>query len=1131
MKSFNRFFTVCILLFTVLFVSACMHTSNTSSKKTVLQAKNFYFTQTADLPINYNASYFIEFYNWSDHTISLANKDFIVDNINLKNGYNPSDIIDVSQCQTIPANSSCHVLLKTYNKLNSDEGSFSIAVNKGEIKAITIVKYFTSHKDLDFDMQFGAPNTTFNFNRAQPISVNIPIVFNEDFYDIKVTHDHQINYQFLNCDASHFIKNTVCILQINSQGGKQFSSMIKITGKHGDENNNTQIILETPIVNSMSNFGNLLFGLSANSVVANGTNTVTLSLANNGLGTISSLVPSIVNGGSPLSITSNSCTGGTIASNGSCSIVITAADSTVWNVDGITLAYNDGLNSNTVTAPIVVKPNTGAYGALNLTVSGNMVTTKVNTSSMVTITVANPGSLTVNNVVVSKLNIPASVTQYQNTCSNSLAAGTSCKYVFQYSPTAVTSVNSFSFVINGNYTFAGSPVTISNLQNVSYSATNGGGYLSFNLSTMLYNPDFGTSVTQTVIVTNAGGASVSGISADFSSAAFPSEYSVVPASADYSSYQNCTTMSGSLAVGGKCVLTIQFNPQTVYFDAAVFEVDYTINGGSTNADFLAYQSNVVNSAVNIVVTKSVSGASGSGTIGSPYTVNTINGNDFTITYTYTNSGSTAATYFAVSPTPSVYYNITGTGSYPCPTSSTITLAAGAYCQLQVQGLNTNLYNVAQSAGAYNVRTPGVSFRDSSNGIMTLNNFGDIYVNFAAFYTAQITPTTTFNTSTGKITSKMTATILSASSSVSLDFAAYNPSGGNVTFTNDGSNGALYKCTLTSTVGANCYVNATYTTLGSDDDALFQMTPTSGGLISWMAVPNISALAYFYTHDGVSSLKAWKLNTDYSYSQLGSTISLTGYFPMVTYQNQLLAFTETNSITVYPINNDGSLGTATTVTVSPAFVAIPKTAIVSNFNGSLYVAAINNPGASAQVVTYKCGNIVSGSISCTSQTSSGTYNIDRIYSMTSGYNTTANTIYYTFGLGNGGLSSMLYTVNEGSVLNSTGPTNNSAFNLVASNYRLNPTIFYGGSSGNLYSVGYSANGAVGTSASLVNSSSWSNTSPSFFILEAAMNYTLPVPLALIHGGASNISFRTIDGTAQSAILSNVIQATVYVPLMP
>ncbi len=1124
MKWFNRFFTVFILVFIVLFCSACIHKNNTSSKKTVMPTKKFYFTQTADLPINYDSSYFIEFYNWSDHTISLENKDFIVDNINLKNGYIPNDVLDVSQCHTIPANSSCHVLLKTFNKLNGEEGSFSIALNKGEIKAVTIIKYFTSHKDSDIDMQFGAANTTFNFNRAQPISVNIPIVFNEDFYDVKVSHDHQINYQFLNCDVSHFIKKTVCILQINSQGGKQFTSIFKVTGKSSEFASDTRVILETSIVNSMNNFGNLLIGLNTNAIVANGTNNITLALANNGLGSISSLTPSIVNSGSPLSITSNSCTAGTIAPNGNCSIVITAANSTVWNVDGINIQYSDGINSNSISTPIIVKPNADAYGALNLSVSGNMVTTKVNTSSIVTITVNNPGSLSVNNILVTKLNIPSGVTQYQNTCSNTLAAGASCQYVFQYSPTAVTVLNTFSFIINGRYSYSGSPVTISNQENIQYSAINSGGYLQFSLNTMLYNLDFGNSSTQNVIVTNVGSAAVSGLSIDFSAAVVSGDYSVVPASVSYSGYQNCTTMNGSLAVGAQCVLTIQFNPQTVYFDAAVFEVDYNISGGSKSADFIAYQSNVINSGVNIVVTKSVTGASGSGTIGAPYTVNTINGNDFTVTYTYTNSGTADATYFAVSPNLSAYYTVTGTGSNPCPIGSTITLAVGASCQLQVQGLNPNLYNVAQIAGAYNFHTPGVSFRDSSNGIIILNNFGDIYINFVAFFTAQIIPTTTFNTSTGNITSKMTVTILSASSFANLSFIVYSPSssGGSVTYTNDGSSSTSNICTLDSTVGESCYVNASYATLGNDDDALFQMTPTGGGLVSWMAVPHISALAYFYTQDG-TNLKSWKLNTNYTFTQIGSSVDLSGYYASVVYQGQLLVFQSASQITAYPINNDGTLGTASTITVSPVFSSTPTAATVSNFNGSLYVSVVLSPGATAQVNTYKCGSVSGGSISCSSQTSSSSYTISNgITSMASGYN--ANLLFYT----TANWSNVMVSTSDGTSLDPTGtPVSGSGLNAVStSNYKLDPTLIYA-KYNTIYSAGYNNDGSVGSPSSIFNCSSCNITQ--IFMLEAAINYQLAVPLvAIIRSG--NFYFFAFDGSFTSASIT-ANQFAMYVPLMP
>ena len=1116
---------VLIILFSILSLS-CKNTVNNLYQNKAGLSNNFYFTHIASLPIDVDSSYSIEFYNWSDHTVFLQAKDFIIDDIQLKSGYKPADVVDVSQCNTLSSHSSCHIILSPFNKLKSTAGSFMISINHKEVKAVTIIKYFNSNKNLDFDVLFNSEDTNFNFNNTQPISLTIPIKFNVDFYNLTVDSSNSISHQFLNCDPKHIIKSTVCLLQINSQGGKLLADDIILRGYNNTNNSKQKTVLNTSISNNNSSIGNLLVGLSAYSIIVDGSlNKIIVFLANNGLSTISNITYSMINTNSLLAIVGNTCASGIITSNSNCYIHVEAIHkSTVWNMDGVNIHYYDGFENHNLQIPIIVKPSANSYGSLTLTTSGNMVTTQINHQSTVTVTVSNNGDLPVNNINTNITDLPATIHQLQNNCSNTLASNDSCQIIFQYNPTSATALNNFSFVASGEYMFANQPVTISNKSDISYSAVDSSGYLLFNINDMLFNINVNHSTVNHVIVTNNSSSSISNMLVDFSGSIYMNQYSVVNANVDYSNYPNCTTMVNNLAPGAQCVIAIKFDPTTVGYETGVFKIDYLVNGMSTHNDLLTYQSNVINGDINISVSKSISGYnSGSGIANDPYKVNTTNGDDFAITYTYTNTGSSPAQYLTVFPTYSAYYNVTGVGVTPCPINSSINLQPNQSCQLEIKGLNPNLPNLANISGAYNLHTPGVSFKNLNGDMLILDNFGDTYIDFNALYTAQILPHTTFDINAGTITSQMIVTILSANAVHSIDFVENSAFASGVTYSNDGSSSNLNTCTVNSNVGASCYINMTYHTLASNDSALFKVN--TNGLISWIPVANISALAYFYTQNG-TDLKAWKLNTDYSFNQLGASIPSISNDTAIIYNHQLLLFKSTAEIIDYPINNDGSLANAISVTVNPAFNGKPEAATVSQSNGSLYVATTTNPGATAQITTYKCGNISAGNISCTAQTSSNTYDITNITNITSGFDN--NALYYSITKINSPFNRILYSLNDGLTISETGASSFAGItNVVTSNYRLDKNIFFTAHH-NVNVSSYNLDGTINMSSNIVNTSDFGYNIPTFFFLKNAMNYLLPVPVILGKTTPIGLSFIAIDNSISSNVLEGN-NATVYVPL--
>jgi hypothetical protein len=485
----------------MLIITCCVGNKSNIPDIHFTENKSVYFSQITALPVNYNTSYSIELYNWTNRPLILKAQDFNIIGLNLKPNLTAHDVVNISRCQYLPMHSACSIEINVYNKFNDDDGSFSLALKQDNVRAITIIKYFASHDDWNFDTKLNNQEIDVALNNIQPMLISIPIVFNKDYYNVNISHNSAITTYLLNCNADHISKaQHVCILQVKVEGGQKFSSLLRVTARQEGKYDTEELIV-TNIVNTMSNFGSLLVGLTSNYIIANGASTTTLLLANNGSGSISNLVFTFEKSDSILNIVSNSCASG-IASNGTCSIVILASNSNIWTIDGININYANGLNNNLSTfAPIIIKPS-GAYGALNLSVSGVLTNTTIYNSATTTITISNTGALDVYNLVVSAT-LPNNIIRLQNSCSNKLLSGSSCQYIYKYTPTIITTTNSFDFIINGQYSFAQLPVTISNKISIAYSSLNFLGSLYTQsgslISSYRMNPDYSFTPAGTLI--------------------------------------------------------------------------------------------------------------------------------------------------------------------------------------------------------------------------------------------------------------------------------------------------------------------------------------------------------------------------------------------------------------------------------------------------------------------------------------------------------------------------------------------------------------------------------------------------------------------------------------------------------
>jgi hypothetical protein len=644
----------------------------------IVKGQEFYLGQSGAIPLD-NKSYPIMLYNNSDDNIQISSENIKLLNIKLVDNKLASTVVDTTLCSTLPAHGECQLNVSLYNKMANGSGEFGLQI-KGEkasnlsliksaklksksdkdepagYETTTLISYFTPVASTRYEYHINDSSTTFHLNKVVNSNVNIPIHFNQHYKDMHLDHiGENMNVRLVGCDSTEAVAGSSCIVSVTVVGGKNFANRVNLTGKlvkQADSKNkklkedSSEIILSAPIVNTVNAVGNLLVGTATPSIIADGDHTITVNIANNGTGSITGFTPTVVESGSPLSITST-C-GSTIAASGYCTLTVSAASSVISAVHHLQFAYSDGVNNKNIQYPIIIKPNQSSYASLDVSVMGNLVNTPVNYNSNVTITLTNSGDLTITGLSKQFVGGLPSMMDSTTTCGNTLMPSSSCQYVIKYNPTVAVNLNSFMTVFTGNYIDKDGSKTIQNYTDIQYSAIAQNNLLQYDFNVVLLNTTVSHATTKTITITNGGTNPVSAISPDFSSvtAQYQENYSVV--SNPIGAAQDCSTLGLVLTQGQSCAITIQLLSTSAYpsADSGVITFNYTVNS-QAGVDTLAYQSNVTNSNVNITASVYTSGnQSGMGSLNNPYNVNTINGNDFNIQVTYTNTGSADANNFA-----------------------------------------------------------------------------------------------------------------------------------------------------------------------------------------------------------------------------------------------------------------------------------------------------------------------------------------------------------------------------------------------------------------------------------------------------------------------------------------------------
>jgi hypothetical protein len=282
-----------------------------------------------------------------------------------------------------------------------------------------------------------------------------------------------------------------------------------------------------------------------NKQVGGAYNSATVTLANSGnlAATGLSVTPS-----APWTLTSNTCSS-SLAAGASCTFLMTFNPTAVQ-------AYSGAVTASAAVSSVTNQMNmTGSGVAQSATLSTpSFAPTPVGSSSTATATLANTGVGPLAVTVPSAASVTGAGYSFASTtCTNSLAASSSCAIVVRFSPSATGSASGTLTVGTG----AGSKA-------VSLGSTGIQGYASVSPSSLTFGT-YGmwtTSPVQTVTVTNTGSDTLTFTGVGISSG-----------SADFAQSNNC----GAVAVGGTCTVNVTFSPSGG--GARSGTLSFTHNGG------------------------------------------------------------------------------------------------------------------------------------------------------------------------------------------------------------------------------------------------------------------------------------------------------------------------------------------------------------------------------------------------------------------------------------------------------------------------------------------------------------------------------------------------------------------------
>lgn len=501
------------------------------------------------------------------------------------------------------------------------------------------------------------------------------------------------------------------------------SSKAQLKSKLINAKATTGYLFNVPVTVVQNNSGNLI--TSAINVVvspADGTSPQTITLLNNGNASITGIN---ITGATPTTVGLGTCASGTLAANASCTFTVNAT-LTQNAQSSVTVNYTSNGSSNSLAFNVIYKVAASTAG-LSMTASGNFTNTVVNTASFINVTVTNTGTAPLTSIAFTPLaGTPAGMTYTSNgSCATNgtqaLSAGQSCTLQIQYLPLATASGTLTlreiaNYVDQGGSTASYTAATAS----ISYSAITGQAfvYISPNFVAYGIRAESVDSISQTFAIVNAG---------PIATTVNP-ESLANPGIANYTitgSTGNCSAFAsnGPIALGAagsgteSCTVTATYGPTSAVVNtSAQMLATYLTSGSSTATAFSTLSFTSSKSALISISNMAVTGASGNGSVGTPYTFrNSPESAQIQVTLTYRNSGTESALLFnvALNTLPVGYYSSGGTCGFG---TATTTLAPSGTCTVIFSAESTALFNSYSLGGSMPFNFPGFSYVESATGL-------------------------------------------------------------------------------------------------------------------------------------------------------------------------------------------------------------------------------------------------------------------------------------------------------------------------------------------------------------------------------------------------------------------------------
>lgn len=746
--------------------------------------------------------------------------------------------VNTSLCSSIQAFGTCSLGLSVPAAANPNEGQYLVTMNfinttTGETATTSqLISYSAAVPINNRGIQVSTINNSIYNLPGASTTYSVPFILTQAINNLTATSQYN-NPAFapvIRCvGEAPYPAGTTCTLFIKiSQTGNattingnvtvsgEVALSSKLHGKSIGVQGATGYLFNVPVTVSQNSTGNLV--TSAINVIvnpANGTSPQTITLLNNGNGTITGIN---ITPGTPTVIGSNTCS--SLAIGASCTFTVNAT-LTQNAQSSVTVSYSSNGTTNTLAFNVVYLVTASTAG-LSMTTSGNLNNTVVNSTNSINVTVTNTGTATLNNITFTPQSaFPESMTYGSNaSCatdgSQSLSAGQSCTLTIQYSPLSTS--NGPTFTIRETATYidqSGSTASYTAAYlDISYTAINGQAFVYISPNYVAYGirADGVDTATQTFTIANAGAIETT---VNPSSLANPS----VTAYTVTGTTGACSTFPASfnLTSGESCTITARFGPTTSTISTSSQMLStYITSGSSTATAFSTLSFTSSPAALVSILSMTQSGTTGGdGKLNStPFTFsNSPAATPIQFTITYQNTGTQTAESFnvALNTLPVGYYKSGGTCSTGASASA---LATNGSCTVIFSAESTALFNSYSLNSSINFNFPGFSYKDASTGLNTntaptLTGFptSTVYVTPTAL--ATVTESTPASWTTGGAGGTNTLTFLGGSGTPSstrvtiLNTSSFSPS---ITFGTGSGGGAGY-CIITTTNG-NCTIPVT-----------------------------------------------------------------------------------------------------------------------------------------------------------------------------------------------------------------------------------------------------------------------------------------------------------------------------------